>query len=162
MFYYVDSSALVKRYASESGSGWIRSLVEPSAENAIYIAQVGAVEVAAGLSRKVRTKELEQKEYESVLELFMGDIRSEEYNLLPVDSAVTNLAIELTRRHPLRGYDAVHLAAAIRLNQVLVQNELSPATFVSADQLLCDAVAKEELPAENPDNHEPAEPARSV
>lgn len=162
MLCYVDSSALVKRYARESGSEWIRSLAEPSAENTIYMAQIGAVEVAAGLSRKVRTKELEKKEYESALELFMSDIRNEEYNLLPVDSAVTNLAIELTRRHPLRGYDAVHLAAAIRLNQALIQNKLPPATFVSADQLLCEAAAKEGLLAENPDDREPAEPAESV
>ena len=154
MLCYVDSSALVKRYARESGSEWLRALVESRAENSIYIAQIGAVEVAAGLSRKVRTKELEQKEYESTLELFMSDIRNEEYNLLPVASAVTNLAIELTRRYPLRGYDAVHLAAAIRLNQVLVQNKLPAVLFVSADQLLCEAAAREGLLTENPADHE--------
>jgi predicted nucleic acid-binding protein len=159
MLCYVDSSALVKRYARESGSAWVRALVEPRAENSIYITQIGTVEVAAGLSQKVRTKEIAPSEYESALELFMRDIRNEEYNLLPVDNAMTNLAIELTRRHPLRGYDAVHLAAAIRLNQVLVQNGLPPATFVSADQLLCDAAAKEGLTAENPNAHEPAKPA---
>jgi predicted nucleic acid-binding protein len=156
MLCYVDSSALVKRYARESGSAWIRTLVESRAENSIYIAQIGAVEVAAGLSRKVRTKEIAQSEYESVLELFMRDIRNEEYNLLPVDNAVTDSAIELTRRHPLRGYDAVHLAAAIRLNRVLTQNKLPRAAFISADQLLCDAAIKEGLVAENPDDHEPA------
>ena len=62
MLFYVDSSALVKRYALELGGEWVRSLLEPSAGNSIYIAQIGAVEVAAGLSRKVRTQELTQKE----------------------------------------------------------------------------------------------------
>jgi len=157
MLWYVDSSALVKRYAPEFGSAWIKSLLEPRAENSIYIVQIGAVEVAAGLSRKGRTKELAQKEYAAALELFMRDIKAEEYNLVPIDSALTNLAIELTRRHPLRGYDAVHLAAALRLNQVLAQNEFPSASFVSADRLLCQAAAKEGLSAENPDDHESSE-----
>lgn len=154
MLCYVDSSALVKRYARELGSEWIQSLMDPSAAHAVYMAQIGTVEVAAGLSRKVRTKELGQGEYESALELFMNDIGNEEYNLLPVDSAATDLAIELTRRHPLRGYDAVHLAAAIRLNYILTQNKLPIATFISADRLLCDSAMKEGLPAENPDDHQ--------
>ncbi len=157
MLCYVDSSALVKRYARESGSGWLRALVEPHAENSIYIAQIGAVEVAAGLSRKVRTKEIAPTEYESALELFMRDIRNEEYSLLPVDGMVINSAIELTRRHPLHGYDAVHLAAAIRLNHVLTQNQLPSATFISADRLLCDAAMQEGLLAENPDDYRSAD-----
>lgn len=47
MVYYFDSSATVKRYASEKGSHWIRDIVEPAAENIIYIGQIGVVEIAA-------------------------------------------------------------------------------------------------------------------
>lgn len=47
MVYYFDSSATVKRYASEKGSHWIREIVEPAAGNVIYIGQIGVVEIAA-------------------------------------------------------------------------------------------------------------------
>lgn len=57
MLYYFDSSAAVKRYAAEKGSEWVKSIVEPIKENTVCLAQVGIVEIAAALSKKVRTKE---------------------------------------------------------------------------------------------------------
>ncbi len=154
MFLYLDTSALVKRYAIEKGTVWVRSLFVIEVENAIYLSQIGVVEVAAALSRKVRTKKLEPQEYEEALELFLTDVRNQDFHLLPIDSATTDLAIALTRRHPLRGYDAVHLAAALRLNQVLLENKLAPIGFVSDDQDLCDAASKEGLTVVRPDDSE--------
>jgi len=54
MVYYFDSSAAVKRYASEKGSRWVKDVVEPAAENVIYLGQIGVVEIAAAMSKKVR------------------------------------------------------------------------------------------------------------
>ena len=62
MPYYLDSSAAVKRYAPETGSEWVRSIVEPTAGNTVYLGQVGIVEIAAALSKKVRTHELSREE----------------------------------------------------------------------------------------------------
>lgn len=50
MVYYFDSSAAVKRYASEKGSRWVKDIVEPAAENIIYLGQIGVVEIATALS----------------------------------------------------------------------------------------------------------------
>ncbi len=66
MMYCFDSSAVVKRYAPEVGSVWVRSLVATQS-NIIYLAQVGIVEIAAALSRKVRMQELSLDAYEAVL-----------------------------------------------------------------------------------------------
>ena len=38
--YYFDSSALVKRYAAETGSLWVRSLTDPEAGHNIFTAQL--------------------------------------------------------------------------------------------------------------------------
>src|SRR4029450_11028796 len=43
------------------------------------LGQVGIVEIAAALSRKVRTQELSHDEYEAALWLFLMDVRNEEY-----------------------------------------------------------------------------------
>jgi predicted nucleic acid-binding protein len=59
-------------------------------------------------------------------------------------------AAELAQRHPLRGYDAVHLASALALNQALAAENAGSATFVSADSVLCDAAADEGLAVINP------------
>ena len=46
--YFVDSSALVKRYVNETGSVWLSGLVAPAAGNDIYIARITTVEVIVG------------------------------------------------------------------------------------------------------------------
>lgn len=153
MLYYLDSSAAVKRYAPEKGSEWVKLLVEPVKGNTVYLGQVGVVEIAAALSRKMRTKELTQKDYEAALWLFLRDVRNEEYIIAPLSDQVVDLAVDLTRRHPLRGYDAVHLATAIILNTVLIEAGLPPLTFVSADEVLCEAARGEGLLADNPNEH---------
>ncbi len=104
MLYYFDSSAAVKRYAPERGSEWIRSIVDPAEGNTVYLGQVGVVEIAAALSRKARTGELTLEDYDAALWLFLADVQNEEYILAPLSDQVVELAVDLTRRHPLRGF----------------------------------------------------------
>lgn len=152
MTYCFDSSAVVKLYASEVGSVWVRSLVTTHS-NTVYLAQVGIVEIAAALSRKVRTQELSLDEYEAALWLFLSDVRNEEYIIAPLSDEIVELSVNLTRRHPLRGYDAVHLATAITLNTALRGADLPSLTFVAADAQLCIAAQREELSTENPNDY---------
>ncbi len=49
--YYLDSSALVKRYVDEPGSVWIRQLTEPLLGNTILLAEISLAEVAAARLR---------------------------------------------------------------------------------------------------------------
>jgi hypothetical protein len=49
--YYADSSALVKRYVAETGSGWIEGLCDPSAGHIIVVASIGLVEISSAGSQ---------------------------------------------------------------------------------------------------------------
>ena len=62
-------------------------------------------------------------------------------------------AIELTFRNKLRGYDAVHLACALHVNQTLLANHLPPLTLIAADGDLLEAAQAEGLRTENPNRH---------
>jgi hypothetical protein len=62
-------------------------------------------------------------------------------------------AIALTRRQKLRGYDAVHLAGALFLQETLLAQDLSPPVFLSADQELLAAAQAEGLAVDNPETH---------
>jgi predicted nucleic acid-binding protein len=66
---------------------------------------------------------------------------------------VIDLAVELTRRQELRGYDAGQLASAMILNRALLAQELPALTFVSADDNLLAAARNEGLSVENPNWH---------
>ncbi|ETW97808.1 type II toxin-antitoxin system VapC family toxin [Candidatus Entotheonella palauensis] len=153
MMYCFDSSAVVKRYAPETGSAWVKSLMRPSSEHTVYMAQIGVVEIAAALSRKVCTQELSQEDYEAALQLFLTDVRNQDYVIAPLSDRIVGFAVELTRRHSLRGYDAVHLATAVALNAVLVDAGLATLVFVSSDVRLCDAAQREGLSVENPNDY---------
>ena len=47
--YFCDSSAIVKRYVREVGTGWVLGIVDPTAGHRIYVAGVTAVEVVRRL-----------------------------------------------------------------------------------------------------------------
>ena len=54
MIFYLDTSALLKRYLQEVGSGWLAMLVLPTAGNTFATALITKAEAAAGLAAKVR------------------------------------------------------------------------------------------------------------
>ena len=51
---YCDSSALVKRYANETGGLWVRNLTDPQAGNDICLAHTTGIEFVAAMARKTR------------------------------------------------------------------------------------------------------------
>jgi uncharacterized protein len=53
--YYLDTSALVKRYAQKRGTAWMLSLTDVTAEHDLYTVRVTGPEMIAALFRKVRT-----------------------------------------------------------------------------------------------------------
>jgi predicted nucleic acid-binding protein len=70
-----------------------------------------------------------------------------------IERSIVDEAIELTARHRLRGYDAVHLACALRLNRALVSHQLSPLLLISADNDLLTSAVAEGLDTDNPANY---------
>ncbi len=149
--FYLDSSALVKRYAIESGTAWVRMLCE-QADNVIAVALFGLAEVAAAVNGKRRNRTIDAADSDAILNDLKADAVTQ-YSLLDVDQFVVDEAMELTGRHRLRGYDAIHLACALRLERTLTELELPPLVLVSADGDLLKAAQGEALMTENPNEH---------
>ena len=53
--YYLDASALAKRYLTEKGTKWIQTLTDPVVGNTILIAEITQVEIAAALAARHRS-----------------------------------------------------------------------------------------------------------
>jgi predicted nucleic acid-binding protein len=140
--FYADSSALVKRYAIETGSVWIQGLCDPTAGHVIALAHIGLVEIAAALAVKTKQGVLPSPVLDGLLRDLQRDGR-DLYWLIDIDQEIIVRAIEMTRRHKLRGYDATHLACALFLHETLVHNGLPAPVLLSADQELL-AAAKAE------------------
>ncbi len=149
--YYLDASAVVKRYVSEMGSAWVQALCS-NEENTLIMAEITLAEVASAFARATRGGRISAEERLSYLDLFIGDC-AERYRLVATERTIIDRAVDLTQSHYLRGYDAVHLATALAMNAELLQRQLLPLTFVAADGDLLDAAGAEGLPTENPNLH---------
>jgi hypothetical protein len=160
--YSLDASALVKRYADERGSTWVRQITNPAAQHTILLAEITLAEVAAALAAKHRAPGgLTQEQRDRILSRFLQDC-AEHFVLLPVDRLVIDRAVELTQRHRLRGYDAVQLTTALVTTETMQMQNLSAPLFVAADKDLLTAAGAERLSVENPLNHpEPTSPTES-
>jgi uncharacterized protein len=150
--YFLDSSALVKRYAVETGTTWVSQLCDPANRHALLIASVTLVEVAAAFAAKRRSQDMTPEAYSRGMQDFIRDA-AVQYRVLGVDQQVIALGVTLTTRQKLRGYDAVQLAVALTVNAALVGQQITPLTFVCADRDLLTAASNEGLPTVNPNSY---------
>lgn len=149
--YYLDASAVVKRYVSEMGSAWVQALCNDE-KNTIIMAEITLAEVASAFARAAQGGKISADERLNYLDLFVSDC-DEQYHLVAIERAIIDRAVDLTQAHYLRGYDAVQLATALAANSELLRKQLPPLTLVSADEDLLEAAEAEGLPTENPNLH---------
>jgi len=150
--FFLDSSAIAKRYVSEVGSAWIASLTDASARNVCWLAAVTRVEVVAGLYRRHRMGHLTAVDAQRSTAAFHHEFAAD-FRVLAIDSATLDSAVKLIGTHPVRAYDAIQLAAALRLRTEYELAGLPPPIFVSSDQALNRAAAAEGLVVEDPTAH---------
>jgi predicted nucleic acid-binding protein len=155
--YYLDSSVLAKLYIAEPGSQWMLTLfnavgMNNKPVNHLAFSKIGIVEVAAAISKRMRMQQITPEKRDHVFRSFLADCNTR-FKLLGLTDQIIYLAAELTQRSALRGYDAVHLAAALVLNQQLNAARLPELIFISADHLQCQVAIAEGLSTENPSQY---------
>ena len=94
--YFLDSSAVVKRYFPEQGHRWIDALCNAAQGHEIYIAQPALVEVVAALCRREREGNITLAERDALITLFREDSK-ESYNIWPVTTDLYTSAGDLCR-----------------------------------------------------------------
>jgi uncharacterized protein len=150
--YFLDTSALVKRYISEAGSAWVLNLFDPALNNDVAIAAITGVEIVAAITRRSRSGSISATDATAGCNQFRSDLQSE-YQVLEITESIINSAMTLAEVYRLRGYDAIQLAAGRAINALCMGNSLPPVIFVSADEELNVAAASEGLLVENPNNY---------
>ncbi len=95
--YFLDSSAIVKRYFQEPGHEWIETLHDPAQGHGLYIAQAALVEVVAGICRKAREQNMPREERDSTINDFRRDIQNT-YSVWVVMTRCTLLVVTCVAR----------------------------------------------------------------
>jgi uncharacterized protein len=154
-FYYFDTSALVKYYVTEPGSTWVRQLIDEmgaetdQSSHTIFVAEITRVEVASGLAIIERVGRVRKAVRAREFARFTAQL-VHRYAVVPFSTTDFALAAELTQRHPLKAYDAVQLAVALRVHQGVGTH---PLVFVCGDTNLVTAAQAEGLSTDNPFDH---------
>jgi uncharacterized protein len=149
--YFVDSSALVKRYMPETGTLWIRNLTASRAGHDIFVAQITIVEIMSAIARGYHNGDIDRVTLQAFRQLVTRHTQIQ-YHVLALGSAVVTQALDLHEVYRLRAYDAVQLASAIALQHraTISGNTM---TFIVADNRLLQAAVAEGLTADNPNNY---------
>jgi len=146
---YVDTSALVKRYVAEVGSAWVRRALARPVHQVIYTAALTQAEVISALQRLVREGRVDTVQAQRLTQRVTRHF-ARPYQVLRITRPIVTQACAALEAHPLRAYDAVHLACALTVRRLTQQHGLPPPLFVAADDALLAAAVAEGFAVDNP------------
>jgi len=149
--FFCDSSAIVKRYIAETGSVWLMATTDPK-NNPVYVARITYVEVISAITRREKGKHISAIDADNARLQFEQDYLNE-FQKVEISENLIVEAANLVKKHALRGYDAVQLAAALETEMERLTVGLSSLTLLSADMNLNAAAVSEGLTVDNPNNH---------
>ena len=135
--YFVDSSALVKRYRNEEGSQRVIELIESA--DRLMIARLTPVEVSAALVRRGRATRIDTGTLQALLAIVDRELK-DYFDIVQLDDAILTSATALTRKHALRAANAMQLACALA---ACGESQLPEFAFIGSDRELNAAVAAE-------------------
>ncbi len=150
--YFLDSSALVKRYIVEIGSFWIQAVAVPDPGNQIIISRISWVEVLSAIARRQQEGSLSSTEVNEIIEAFRSDLNNQ-YQVIEIDRALVESAGQLVNQYSLRAFDAVQLASALRIQSAFASATATSLVFLTADDRLLTIATTEGLLTDNPNNH---------
>jgi predicted nucleic acid-binding protein len=134
---YLDSSNVVKLYVEEEDSANVERMVYTA--DRVCSSRIGYAEVRAALAAAWRAGRLAEQPYRDLVGAFNRDWRR--YIKVSPSEGIIRLAGNLAEKHGLRGYDAVHLASALSLKKLALED----VSFSSRDQHLSLAASAEGL-----------------
>jgi predicted nucleic acid-binding protein len=125
MIIYLDTSALVKRYLREADSEQVVTLLNET-DHLFGSVVITQVEMAATFQRAVRMEAASPKLAAEVWEDFLDHWQA--FTRLRIFAGTIERASEIAWKYDLRGYDSLHLAAALLWQETLGM-QITLATF---------------------------------
>ena len=145
MTLYLDTSALVKLFFREAGSKLVVDLIGKA--ESVITSQGAYAESCSALARRRRDKRLTEDEFETAKK-HLDEIWPQMDTVMIDEIKAGELAI----KHVIRGFDAIHLAAALELRTPA--GEAIETIFCSFDDRRNEAARAEDLIVVEPEEHE--------
>jgi predicted nucleic acid-binding protein len=146
--YYYDTSALCRHYHSEPGSDEVSRIIAESGARH-YLSWLTIVELHSALAQRVRTRDITARKLKTLSTKIKTDVARHPFHVVRMAESYFDHAVDLILKHGpkqrLRAGDSLHLAIALRLQQIGLIDR-----FVTADTVLSAVGATEGLIVFNP------------
>lgn len=146
--FYLDTSALVKRYKTEDGSEAIDHLYEelPMGSH-LATSFLSVLEFVSAIRRLLKANSISNDEFEDIVSTFSHEL--EPFLIRTIDDKTVADAIMYVVKHALKSADSIQLATVIELREMMKEigeNVIS----ICDDEELVSAGRKENLDTLNP------------
>lgn len=145
MPFFIDTSALFKRYQPEQGTNLICQILENVNER-LFISSISVIEVISNLKRLFEIDKLTSEEqFYLQRSFFYQDINNLGITVLELTDQDIIRAENLIVKRYMKSIDSIQLSIALNI-------PVDDITFVSSDQRLCYIAKTEGLSILNPEN----------
>jgi len=150
LWFFFDTSAIVKRYHQELGSEIVDGIFESilKKRSKAIISTLSVLEFTSALRRKVQTKEINWTQLRDCIGSFLNEVYKN-FRVERVDEGLFADSLEYILKYGLSTLDSLHLVSSIRASEVVA--EKSKIVFISSDEELCKAAEKEGFNVINPE-----------
>ncbi len=149
--YYLDASALLKRYVKEIGTEVMDSLLgEKTTSDAFTTSMLAVLEINASFRRLQKGRLISQRMMERSLIGFWRDVLAFEHRI-PLTDVILDAVLDVVATHALRAGDAIHLASVLEV-QALSRATDQPLVVFSSDNELLAACQAEGISTLNPED----------
>lgn len=151
-YFYWDASALVKRYAPETGTAFVNHFFSTLPLNRMMCLALSTGEVISIFVRKRNDGTIGQADFSQALLNFRSEVLDgEDFQMVSVDDTLVLGSHSLIEQHNLNATDAVILRSALNIAEELRQED-DRLVLVTADRRLLRSAANEGLPTLNPED----------
>lgn len=149
-YFYLDASAWVKRYHTESGAELINLLFEKTTGEQRIITSLWSLgETFASLNRTKNRFTVPEEDFNKIIFAFITDC--ENIHLLPLDDSRLFHALTYVRKYNLNSADAFHLSVVLELKDTFASLNCK-IVMCSADERLIKASKSEGVHVFDPEN----------
>ena len=137
--YFIDTSALFKRYIPEPGTDELDNILNQ--EGIFYISELSIIEVISNLKRKNEISgEINEELYEKIKSEFFNDIAEEKIRTARISSDTIIEAINIIDQNYVTPIDSLQLSAAVQ-----IKSEWGNVVFICSDEKLGNLAEKHGL-----------------
>lgn len=154
--FYLDASALAKRYAPENGSAQVDAILDAVSGNRVYVLNVGVGEVVSILARKRNAGRISPSDFgQAMVKLDTEIAHAAGVKRVSVSNRLALSSFSLIVAHSINSTDAIMLRSALVIARKLRAGG-DDLVLAASDQRLLRAAQAEGLITFNPESQDHA------